>query len=352
MQRILIVLPFVCTLAACAPAAPANSPSALYVFRLNPPALIELNSSLQPAREVTVSIPEGCAVEEVHAAPHGPRLALELSCPFGQAVLTVDALSGAVKQPVTDSDSHFLAWSADGEGLYLKVNSINQPKIIRIDGGGVRHDIPISELTYDLAPRPHASGTFTFALSDGMGQGSELWLAEGDGSSRQQIGADPVSYLSLARWSPDGKMIAFIQIPDSPTPYTVGRLWIMHADGSSPRMLADVDAGHGFAVSWSPDGQQIAFVHRENPDDAQADDSANALVSNIHVVNLEDGREKTVTEFSGARVEAPTWQPDGDKIAFSVGLDDKMTAYVLEVSTGALQSLAVEAACCSMWVQR
>ncbi len=351
MRRFSLVLPAALLLTACAAAPPPAARSSLYVFRLDRPALVELDSEDKPVREIPITIPEGCGLEDVSAPARGADLAIELSCPFGQAVAVVNTLTGALRQPVTDSDSHFLAWSANGGSLYLKVNSINRPQIVRIASGGPPIPLPISELTYDLAPAVDASGDFVFSLSAGMGLGSEMWLVQDGGSEKHEIAADPQSYLSLARWSPDGRQLAFIRIPDSPTPYTVGRLWVMQADGSGARSLADADAGHGFAPSWSPDGSQIALVHRENPTDANADESAQALISNLHVVNLADGSERSLTVFDRARVEAPLWQPDGSQLAFTVALDDKMQVYVLDVTSGVMQRVPIESACCAAWVR-
>ncbi len=352
MRHSVLMLPGILLLAACAPAASPASKSTLYVFRLDPPALVELDSNDQPVHEIPLAIPEGCGLDDAFAPARGPKLALELSCPFGQAVLVADTATGGLQQPVTDSDSHFLAWSADGQSLYLKVNSINRPQIVRIGSDGARTPLPISELTYDLAPAVNASGDFVFSLSGGMGLGSEMWFAQDGGRKTDELAADPVSYLSLTRWSPGGKQLAFIQIPDSPTPYTVGRLWVMQADGSGTHSLADADAGHGFAPSWSSDGRQIAFVYRENPTDTNADQAAQALISNVHAVSLADGRERPLTTFDGARVEAPLWQPDGGMLAFTVVLDDKMQVYVLDATSRVLQRLPIESICCAAWVRK
>jgi len=351
MRRAALLVPSLLILAGCSPPFQPAARSSLYVFRLEPPALVELDANDQPEREIPVTIPSGCGLNDVFAPLQGSRLALELSCPFGQAVLVLDAASGMLKQPVTDSDSHFLAWSADGLELYLKVNSISRPEIIRIGSDGTRTQLPISELTYDLASRP-GGGDFLFALSRGMGLGSELWSAQAAGRTTERLAIDPRHYFSLARWSPDGKQIAFIQIPDSPTPYTVGELWVMRADGTGQRLLADADAGHGFAPSWSPDGSQIAFIYRENPTDAHADQSADALISNIHAVSLSDGKERPLTTLNGARIESPDWQPDGSSLAFTAILNDRMQVDVLDVGSGALRSVSIEPACCAVWVRK
>lgn len=351
MRRVALLVLGLLILAACSPQIQPAAKSSLYVFRLAPPALIELDLNDQPEHEIPVTIPGGCELDDVFAPPRGSRLALELSCPFGQAVIVLDTASGALQQPVTDSDSHFLAWSADGLGLYLKVNSINRPQVIRIGLDGTRVPLAVSAVTYDLAPNP-SGGDFLFALSQGMGLGSELWFAQDQGRTTRLLAADPSHYLSLARWSPDGKQIAFIKIPDSPTPYTVGELWVMQANGTGQQLLANADAGHGFAPSWSPDSSQIAFISRDNPAEARADPSADALISNIHAVSPSDGKDRPLTIFNGARVESPTWQPDGNRLAFTVVLNDKMQVDVLDVSSGTLRTIAIEPACCAAWLRK
>ncbi len=330
---------------------PLPSAPALYVFRTNPSALVELSSDYKPIHEIPVSIPAGCSLDNIYPSPRGAYLAMELGCAFGQTVVWINTDTGEVKQAVTDSDSHFLAWANDGQAVYLKVDSIGNPHIIRADVNGKQDSVSIAPLTYDLAPTPNDSN-FTFTFSRGMGLGSEMWLAQGNGNPIRQIAADKNNYLSFARWSPDRKQIAFIKIPDSATPFTVGELWLMNADGSNARELAGADAGHGFPPNWSPDGTRIAFVVRENPQDVNADQNASALVSNIYVMNVESGKLIQLTHFQNARVEAPSWSPDGNKIAFTAVLNDKMNVYLADAASGATQITLTESACCPAWLRK
>jgi Tol biopolymer transport system component len=185
-----------------------------------------------------------------------------------------------------------------------------------------------------------------------MGLGSEMVFAQNDGRAVKQLIADPGFYLSLARWSPDEKNIAYIKIPDSQTPFTVGALWVMSADGSASRKLADADAGHGFAPAWSPDGTQLAFVKRENPNNAEADQSADALVSNLYLVNAQTGTMLPLTKFADARVGSPIWSPDGNQIAFTVVMNDKMSVMLVDPASGETQQVLTGAACCPAWIQK
>ena len=278
-------------------------------------------------------------------------MAVELSCPNGQGVLFVDTVTASVTQPIPESDSHFLAWTFDGSAAYLKVDSLGSPRVVRAETDGGQEVIPITEFMYDLASSPK-QGEFTYTFSRGLGQGSELRRAKGNGKVVETLYADPMHYISFARYSPDGSQIAFIKIPDTQTPFTVGGLWVMNLDGSEARKLADADAGHGYAANWSPDGSRLAFVRRENPEDERADQSEEALISNIYVVNVQSEALTQITHLEQGRVETPFWSPEGNTLEFSVVINDRMEVRIADMTTGEIRSLITEPACCPAWMRR
>ncbi|HEY8832907.1 MAG TPA: hypothetical protein VIM21_10385 [Gemmatimonadaceae bacterium] len=61
---------------------------------------------------------------------------------------------------------------------------------------------------------------------------------------------------SEARWSPDGRRVAYI---------SGGQLWIVDANGANARQISNVNAGASGPV-WSPAGDRIAFVSGVYPD--------------------------------------------------------------------------------------
>jgi len=343
----------------------------LYVFRFNPPAFVEFSIDFQLLKEIPFSIPVNCGLLNTFPAPMGKYIAMELNCPNGQTVLFLDTSlragtePDAITQPITDIDSHFLAWTADGKAAYLKVDSLGNAHIARVDANGNNDFIPVTEFTYDLAANP-TNNDFTFTFSHGLGQGSELWLAKQDGNVVEQLTADQFNYISFARYSPDGSRIAFIKIPDTQTPFSVGELWIMNNDGTSAHKLADADAGHGYAANWSPDGKKLAFVVRENPADEHADQSSDSLISNVYVVDIKSGALQQITHLENGRVETPFWSPDGNTLAFNVVMNDRMEVQIADVGqvgssesggpsrdpTGKIRSLIAESSCCPAWMRK
>jgi Tol biopolymer transport system component len=351
MVHKLLCFAFCLMLLSCTPQPTTPAQTSLTIYRLNPPAFVEFSGDFETVKEIPFSVPPSCSLLDVFPAPVGKYLLIELGCPNGQTVLFLDSMSGSVTQPVTETDSHFLAWMNDGKSAYLKVDSLGNTHIVRMNIQGGSEFIPVVAFTYDLSPHP-LSHDFTFTFSRGMGQGSELWLARRDGKVVKQLYADPLNYLSFARYSPDGKQIAFLKIPDSQTPFTVGELWVMNADGSGERKLAAVDAGHGYAANWSPDGEWIAFVKRENAEDQGADQSAGSLISNIFLVNVKSGDLKQITSLTDGRAETPHWSPDGNTLAFNTVLDGRMEVQIADIASGEIQPLIAETACCPAWMRK
>ncbi len=330
-----------------------QSPSrtSFYIYRPDPSAFIEFSPDFQSVGEIPFSIPPNCGLFNVFPAPAGPFLLVELSCPTGQTVLLINVETDSVTQPVTGTDSHSLAWTPDGKAVYLKIDSLGNAHIVQVDVNGKEEFVPVSEFTYDLSANP-SDRDFTFAFSRGLGKGSELWLAKRDGKEVKQLYADPYNYISFARFSPDGSQIAFIKIPDTQTPFTVGELWVMGADGSNAHKLAEADAGHGYAANWSPEGKRIAFVVRENLEEERADQSSEALISNIYVVDVKSGARTQITKLASGHVETPFWSPDGNTLAFTTVINDRMEVRIADLTTEEIRSLGTESTCCPAWLRK
>src|SRR5689334_15664958 len=89
---------------------------------------------------------------------------------------------------------------------------------------------------------------------------TQLYLIPVAGGEPKQL-TSGASSATTPRWSPDGRLLAFV---------TGGQIWTMSADGSNRKQLTDISTGASDPV-WSPDGRMIAFasdVYADCKDDA------------------------------------------------------------------------------------
>ena len=171
-----------------------------------------------------------------------------------------------------------------------------------------------------------------------MGLGSEIGAADADGNNEQKFMADARKILGLMRFSPDGKHIAFVRLPDAQTEFPPAELWLADADGTNARQLAMADGGHGMPPVWSPDGSKIAFAGRAQPDDPNS----------INLSIYELSTSKLITADI-APSTPPVWSPDGAKVYFTRAINDRMEIWFYEISTGKAGML-LEDACCAGWL--
>jgi dipeptidyl aminopeptidase/acylaminoacyl peptidase len=218
------------------------------------------------------------------------------------------------------------------------------------------------------------------------GYDTSLWLVPAAGGAPRQITAGPRD--SSARWSPNGKRIAFARATEKDGKPEPPQMFVLPMDGGEARQLTSLAKGAG-SPEWSPDGRTIAFASTTNPKDPEKKDGdkKDDDKSDVRIIN------RAVYRFNGAgyndtthpshiwTVEVPgvisspgkatqvtfgefregdiTWARDGSKIYFlsdrdlepyykapaadlyAVSLkggDPKMTAHV----DGAIRNMAID----------
>ena len=109
-------------------------------------------------------------------------------------------------------------------------------------------------------------------------------------------------YNRWPRWSPDGKLLAFVSDYRPPSKFIIYErghtLMIIPYTGGKPHF---VTAGDSLGHTWSPDGKKLAYFRNNS----------------LYVIALDSGVSKKVAEASDPH--SPSWSPDGKWIAFVSG---------------------------------
>src|SRR6185436_1755050 len=103
--------------------------------------------------------------------------------------------------------------------------------------------------------------------------------------------------------SPDGKQILFtIDRADWKQNRRLGHIYRINADGTGQVQLTFGERGENGA-RWSPDGKTIAFTTRRDPD----------TVNQIYLLSVDGGEARRLTNHPTAPGNL-TWAPDGKTI--------------------------------------
>jgi Tol biopolymer transport system component len=155
-----------------------------------------------------------------------------------------------------------------------------------------------------------------------VGRNSRARLVEGRLDNEEQLVevktfADDGSRNYHARLSPDGHYVAF----DSDRDGERG-VYIARRDGSSARKVS----GSGFAAAptWSPDGARLAFVRGE---------PSRPGVWNLWVLDVVSGELERVTSYARGQLWSASWFPDGTRVCYS----HEESLYVVDLNTHARQ---------------
>ena len=302
----------------------------------------------------SIPFPNGlCDIAGLYASPNGRWVAIEVGCEAGVHTLVMTAVTGEIRPVWSDpwESSFFLSWTPDGDALLVRVGHLGESGVFLVnarDGRSRQLDLP--PFTYDATFSPDRKRVL-YTVSRGLGFGSEVWLMDRNGRNREQIINAPAHIIAYPRWSPKGDAIAYIRMPDSNVPFTVGELVLADGNGRNERVIGPTDAGHGYPPVWSQDGRQVAFVVRENVEDRRADVEAPALESNIYIADVATGEARSLTRFAGTLTEAPAWSADGAWLAFSTNAGGVPDIWLAEVTTGEVQQVTQNVnARCPIWV--
>jgi Tol biopolymer transport system component len=165
------------------------------------------------------------------------------------------------------------------------------------------------------------------AYTDSAREGT-LWRCRAGGSEARQLTLPPME-VQLPRWSPDGKLIAFL---GQKTPQDRWQAYVIAADGGECQPVLPSSYCEG-APTWSPDSTQVAFG------ELRADPARPPAEMRIHIVNLITHAATTLPGSEG--LWTARWSTDGKRMAAITA--DSQTLMVFDFHTQHWQAVATGA---------
>lgn len=150
-----------------------------------------------------------------------------------------------------------------------------------------------------------------------------LNIADADGHRARTILNSDEPILSAA-WSPDGKRVAYVSYEQDSKP----AIYLHDLTSRRKEKLTDFPGLNG-APSFSPDGSKLAIVlsKTRNPD--------------IYVLNLKTRRLRRITRHYGIDTE-PSWTPDGEALVFTSDRGGQPQIYQIYLTNLKVERLTFE----------
>jgi len=222
--------------------------------------------------------------------------------------------------PQWSPDGNHLAWfSQQGNKGSIVVSNVADGEIDRLE---------VSE-SYDLVQAPAW-------LSDGRRvsfyavKENAYWLITADAQSGELLEEPPLpNYRNLFVWNWANSLVAFSEKPGA-------QYDVVISSSAAGRDIRLETGGENYAPAWSNDGQWLAF---------QCDAGRAAGENEIWIARQDGSDPHPVTSSPpGTWSRAPTWSPDGARIAFVSNRSGSIKAdygelFIVELATGAVKQV-------------
>ena len=246
-----------------------------------------------------------------------------------------------------------------GLGLFSFAQTPSAPRPFKLDDLEKWQDVRDPQCSPEGKQVAYVVSTMDFKEDKSV---THIWLADFDGERDRQIMFSAEGENS-PKWSPDGKLLAFQSA--RPGKAKGSQIWIIDRSGGEAYELTELK-GNLAGFEWSPDSKRMALLVGDPDPEANPEPGAKPktpkpividryhykqdiegyLLSGRHTyIYLLDVASRKLERFTKGQWDehAPSWSPDGSRIAFlSNHLEDpdrdpSPTLFVAEAKAGAVE---------------
>ncbi|MFZ5549171.1 MAG: amidohydrolase family protein [Pseudomonadota bacterium] len=233
-------------------------------------------------------------------------------------------------------------------GTWMSVDVSPDGKTLIFDLLGDLYTLPIAggeakPLTHSIAWEQQArfspDGKLIAYLSD-AGGGDNVWVMNVDGTAAKAVSHEDYRLLNNPVWHPNGRFIAARKHYTGTRSAGSGEIWLYHVSG-------DKSGSKGVQLNekpnWqkdlgepaiSPDGRYLYYSHDATPGTTfEYNKDSNKEIFKIYRQDLHDGSVEPFVQGPGGAVR-PTPSPDGRHLAFVRRVRNQSTLFLKNLATG------------------
>lgn len=225
--------------------------------------------------------------------------------PDGSEKLNLTPGTGDTEErPAVSADGHRVVFQSfrDGGWNIIAMNA---------DGSGQVDLTKTKDPVINFEPTWSADGTKVAFMRQNEPPGQDIWVIDANGTGAMDLTNTPGVDETAPEFSPDGKKIVYMSTGPGVccSPEYNNDIWAMDANGANQTQLTTTDfETQNFAPTWSPDGSKIAFSRNSTP---------SAIDNGIHVMNANgSGQARLLDGIAPIIAGGLAWSPDGSKIAY------------------------------------
>jgi imidazolonepropionase-like amidohydrolase/Tol biopolymer transport system component len=230
-------------------------------------------------------------------------------------------------------------------GTWMSVDVSPDGKAILFDLLGDLYLLPAEggqaqPLTHSIAWEQQArfspDGKRIAFLSD-AGGGDNVWVMNADGSGARAVTNEDYRLLNNPVWHPNGRFIAARKHYTGTRSAGSGEIWLYHVSGGTKGVQLNEkpnwqkDLGE---PAISPDGRYLYYSHDATPGKTfEYNKDSNKEIFKIYRQDLHDGSVEAFVQGPGGAVR-PTPSPDGKHLAFVRRVRNQSTLFLKDLATG------------------